>query len=479
MKKGNKILMGCVAVMLLAGMSARAGKTGRQTGSQADTTSAKEEVQAPQNAVVDEVIWVVGDEPILKSDVEAARMQGEVEGVKWGGNPDCMIPEQIAVQKLFLHQAAIDSIEVSDAEVNQDVEQQINFWINSAGSREKLEEYRNQTIAQMRDEMHDEFKNRKLIENMRRELVKDVTVTPSDVRNYFRNVPEDSLPFVPTEVEVEIIVRQPRIEQTEINRVKDQLRNFTERVTSGETSFATLARLYSEDPGSARMGGEMDYMGRGMLDPTFASVAFNLTDPKKISKICESEFGFHIIQLIDKRGDKVKVRHLLMKPKVSEDALAKAHARLDSISSDIKAGKFTFEEAATFISEDKDTKNNHGLMAFNDVQNQAMTSKFQMKDLPTEVARQVEGMKVGDISEPFSMINSKGKQVVAIVKLKSRTEGHKAKITEDFQVMKNLVLAKEKEKKIHDWVVDKIKHTYVRMNEHYRGCKFEYQGWVK
>ena len=214
---------------------------------------------------IDEVVWVVGDEAILRSDIEVMRLQGEQEGVDWGGNPDCRIPEQIAVQKLFINQAAIDSIEVTEAEIAQGVEQQVNAWIQMIGSKEKLEEYRKQSIAEMKNELHDEFKNRELAQRMRRQLVEDVSVTPSDVRNYFRNVPEDSIPFVPTTVEVQLITIQPRIPIEDINKVKEELRNYTERVQSGTTSFATLARLYSEDPGSARQGGEMDYVGRGML----------------------------------------------------------------------------------------------------------------------------------------------------------------------------------------------------------------------
>ena len=429
-------------------------------------------------SIVDEVIWVVGDEAILKSDVEVTRLQSEADGIKFVGDPDCSIPEQIAVQKLFLHQAAIDSIEVSESEVMQGIDDQINYWVSMIGSREKLEEYRKQSITQMRQQMHDDFKNRQLIQKMKQELVKDIKVSPAQVRKYFNNLPQDSIPFVPTEVEVEILTMQPRIPMEEISRVKNQLRDFTDRVNKGETTFATLARLYSEDPGSARMGGEMDYIGRGMLDPAFANVAFNLTDPKKISKIVESEFGYHIIQLIDKRGDKIKCRHILLKPKVSQEAIDKSIGRLDSIGNDIRAKKFTFEAAVEALSDDKDTRNNKGLMA-NTAQADNRTSKFQMKDLPTEVARVVDTMKVGQISAPFTMVNSKGKTTCALIKLVSRVEGHRATITEDFQVMKDVVLAKEREKTLHDWVVDKIKKTYVRMNDRYKNCNFEYQGWVK
>lgn len=483
MNKGhNSILLGFLAALLLFGLSANAGRgMGHATYSEAvadsDTTATKAEVKIPETSIIDEVIWVVGDEPILKSDVEMMRLQSEAEGMSWSGDPDCTIPEQLAVQKLFLHQAAIDSIEVSESEVTSGIDMQINRWIQFAGSKEKLEEYRGMSVTQMRSQLRDDFRNSQLIQRMKEKLVEDIKVTPADVRNYFSNLPADSLPLVPTEVEVEIITKQPKISQEEINSVKDELRNYTERVTKGETTFATLARLYSEDPGSARQGGEMDYVGRGYLDPAFANVAFNLTDPKKISKIVESEYGYHIIQLIDKRGDKIKVRHILRKPKISSEAVEEMRLRLDSIGEDIRGGKIPFEDAATLVSDDKDTRNNHGLMST--YTEDGRTSRFQMKDLPTEVARQVETMKVGDVSKAFSMVNEKGKTVCALIKLKSRTEGHRATINEDYQVMKNVVLQKERADYLHNWVVDKIKKTYVRMNDRYKDCKFEYQGWVK
>lgn len=431
-------------------------------------------------SVVDEVIWVVGDEPILLSDVEMARMQAEMEGIKWQGDPDCAIPEQLAVQKLFLHQAAIDSIEVSESEVAQSVEHQINAWLQMVdGNKERLEEYKRKSLAELRMSLHDDFKDRLLIEKEREKLVEDITVSPADVRKYFSNLPEDSIPMVPTEVEVQIITRTPKVEQSEIDRIKNELRNYTEMVTNGETSFTALAKLYSEDPGTARMGGEFpDYVGRGMLDPAFASVAFNLTDPKKISKIVETDYGYHIIQLIDKRGDKIKVRHILLKPNVSAEAVKTASLQLDSLANDIREGKFTFEQAASYLSDDKDTRNNNGLMA--NTTESGRTSKFQLRNLPSEIARVVDTLKVGEVSAPFEMINEKnGKKVCVIAKLKSRVEMHRATITEDFQTMKNIVLVKRKDDFIKDWIKEKIKKTYIRINDRYKNCNFEYQGWVK
>ena len=433
--------------------------------------------------VVDEVIWVVGDEAILKSDVESMRADPDWNAIK--GNPYCVIPERLAIQKLFLHQAAIDSISVTDSEVSSMVEERINDWVMRAGSKEKLEEYMNRTVSQIREELADRFRDEIVVQRMRAKLTEDVRVTPAEVRRYFRDMPEDSLPMVPTEVEVEILVQHPRIPQTEIDRIKNELRGYAERVQNGGMSFSTLAILYSEDPGSARQGGELDYVGRAALDPAFASVAFSLTDPEKISKVVQTEFGYHIIQLIDKRGDKIKVRHILRKPKVAQEDVDACLARLDSIANDIRAEKFTFEDGATVISDDKDTKNTLGLLTNLKVDedgSRLRTSKFELGELSkisTELARQVEGLEIGEISKPFEMIYTNMKTVCAIAKLKSRTKAHRASLTEDFPLLQNIVLNKKREEMIHDWIVEKQKSTYIRINEKWRDCDFEYPGWIQ
>jgi len=466
-----------VALLTMTIAVARTGRMGRAV--MMPTDSVVPSAEDAKKSIIDEVVWVVGDEAILKSDVEALRLQGEAEGMKWDSNPDAKLVEQLAIQKLFLHQAALDSIEVTESEIAEGVEERINYWISlpQIGTRERLEAYQKKSIAQMRLDMHDEYKNQMLTQRMQQKLVEDIKITPAEVRAYFKDMPADSLPLIPTMVEVEIITMAPRVEQEEINRVKNELRDYTERVTNGTTSFATLARMYSEDPGSARQGGELGYMGRGVLDPTFAGVAFNLTDPKKISKIVETEFGYHIIQLIDRRGDRINVRHILLKPKISADAVAKTEARLDSVANDIRAGKFTFEAAASVISDDKDTKNNNGLMA--NSLNNVRTSRFAMRQLPTEVARVVDTLQVNQVSAPFTMVNSKGKMVCAIVKLKSRIDEHRATISEDFQALKDVVLNHRREQILNEWIGKKIKETYVRMLPRYREYKYEYDGWVK
>lgn len=472
MRFNKRVILYILPLLLSA---AAVANTGSSRFADDDKKTASDTV-VNKKSVIDEVIWIVGDEPILKSDVEVMRLQSEMRGEKWEGNPDALIPERIALQKLFLHQAAIDSIEVSEAEISQNVEAQISSMLQMVGgSKEKLEEYRHQSMIEMRQELREEVKDYLLTQRMKETIVKDIKVTPAEVREFFRTLPEDSIPFVPTVVEIEKITSVPKIKQEEIDRVKGKLREYTDRINKNETSFATLARFYSEDPGSARQGGELDYTGRGMLDPAFASVAFNLTDPNKISKIVESEYGYHIIQLIDKRGDKIKVRHILLKPNVSQEEVDKSIHRLDSIACDIRADKFTFEDAATFLSDDKDTKNNKGLMA----NYSERSSKFKMKELPAEIARVADTLKVGQVSHAFSMINDMGKTECVIIKLKSRTEGHPATITEDFQVMKAMVEENKREEVLEEWVQNKLKSTYIRMNGKYDENDFKYKGWIK
>ena len=430
-----------------------------------------------QDNIIDEVVWVVGNEAILKSEVEEARMSALYEGRKFDGDPYCVIPEEIAVQKLVLHQAELDSIEVSESEVIQRVDYMTNMYIANIGSREKMEEYFNKTSSQIRETLRENAREGLRVQKMQQELVKDVKVTPAEVRRYFKDLPMDSIPYIPTQVEVQIITQQPKVPESEIEDVKRRLREYTDRITKGETSFSILARMYSEDRGSAISGGELPFYGRGQLDPAFANVAFNLQDPNKVSKIVESEFGFHIIQLMEKRGDRIKVRHILLKPHIPEEALAAANARLDSIADDIRNNKFTFDEAAAVLSHDKDTRNNHGLLPNPNTN----TSKFEMQELPAEIAKVVDKMKVGEISDAFTMISQKtGKEVCVIVKLKSRINGHKATISDDYQNLKSIVLDKRRSEVLDKWIREKQKRTYVRIKDSWKNnCAFKYPGWIK
>lgn len=431
-----------------------------------------------QNNVIDEVVWVVGDEPILKSDVEQARLEAITYRMRIDGDPYCTIPEQLAVRKLFLHQAAIDSVEVSDTEVMSKVDNQLEEFVSYLGSREKVEEHFGMSWAQKREQLFENFKDEMMISEVRKGLVKDIKVTPAMVRKHFKDVPEDSLPFVPTKVEVQIITRDPIITPEEIERVKAELRDYTDRVNAGTSKFSTLALMYSED-GSAKDGGELGWTTRSRLVSEFADAAFKLPDTKTVSKIVETEFGFHIIQLIEKRGDRINCRHILKKPKATEEAIMKAMADLDSIRAEIDKGLYTFDQCTQFVSSDVDTRNNYGIMRFKDEETLDVHTKMEMKELPAEVAKQVAGLNVGEMSKPFLMTNSKGKEVVAMIRLREKVEGHRATMKDDYQILQDVVQAKISEEKVEKWIRDKQKVTYVRINEDWRNCDFQYDGWVK
>jgi peptidyl-prolyl cis-trans isomerase SurA len=436
---------------------------------------------AAQENVIDEIVWVVGDDAILRSDIETQRLIMQSEGQRLDGDPYCVIPEQMAIQKLYLHQAKLDSIEVSETQILQRLEQWMNFAVNQMGSREKLEEYMNMKYSQIKEQRKELIREQQIMQQMQSHLVGEIKLTPSDVRKFYNQIPKDSLPNISTTVEVQIITLEPKIPLEETDAIKARLREFTEQINREQFTFSALARLYSEDKESAARGGELGFMGKTSLLAEFANVAFNLTDPKRVSNIVETEYGFHIIQLIEKRGDRINCRHILLRPKVSEKELTEATVRLDSLYNDIQANKFTFEDAATYVSYDKDTRNNKGLMVNQDYEsNNAGTSKFEMQELPPEIGRIVYDMKVGEISKPFTMmLPRKQKEVVAIVKLKARTEAHKANMTDDYLTLKNMVEANKREELLNEWIAKKQKTTYIRISDGWRNCDFRYPGWIK
>ena len=424
--------------------------------------------------VIDEVIWVVGDECILRSEVEQERKRMLYQGQKIDGDPYAVIPEQMAIQKLFINQAVIDSIEVSDEQVEQQVEAQINMFIQQVGSKEKLEEYMDKSLTQLRSEFRTTIKNQSIVQQMHSKLTEDIAPTPSEVRAYYERLPKDSVPFVQTQVEVQIITLQPKIPQQAIDNIKNRLRDYTQRVVNGESEFSTLAILYSEDPGSAPLGGELGFKGRNAFVPEFSAAAFQLTDPKKVSKIVETEFGYHIIQLIERRGDRANFRHILLTPHVSGKELTDARATLDTIRMELDSAKYSFEEAARFISSDKSTRNSSGLMT----SDRSGTARQFMDELPSEVARVVSNMKVGEISQPFSMKDPKtGRDQVAIVKLKNRIDGHKATYYEDYQTVKELYQSYLEERVIDEFIRTKQKETYCKIKPGWETYEFQYPGW--
>ena len=432
---------------------------------------------AATDNVAEEVAWVIGDQPIWKSDIEEAYQQMLYERVPLSGDPYCVIPEQLAIEKLYLHQADADTVEVQAAMVNQQVESQLNYYINSLGSKEKVEQMFNKSISDLRDQLREMTTNRGRIQQVQSALTKDIKPTPADVRRYFATIPEDSVPFVPMQVETQILMLSPEIPRQEIEDVKARLRDYADKVNRGESEFSTLAILYSEDPGTASRGGETGFMSRAQLVPEYAAVAFNLNDPKKVSKIVETEYGYHIIQLIEKRGDRINTRNILLRPKVSDKDLTDALARLDTLRTEIVDNKKgTFEEAVTFLSQDKDTRNNNGIM----VNEQTGTTRFEMSQLPQEVARQVNNLKPGEISKPFMMRDPKlNRDVVAMVNLTNRIDAHRANLADDYQQIATMYENAERERILTEWLEKKIEETYVRIEPAWRNCEFRHKGWIK
>lgn len=428
--------------------------------------------------IVDEVIWVVGDAPILLSDVEEARISMEMSG-EVIEDPYATIPEELAIKKLYVHQAELDSIEINEQYSADMADERINDAIQMYGSRENVEAMVHKSITQIRQSFKDMANEQQMEQGVKNKLTANVRVTPAEVRDYFSKMPEDSLPYVNTQVEVQIITQVPKVSREEVDRIENQLREFARQVNEGEKTFAHLARMYSQD-GSARNGGETGMTGRNQWVTEFSNVAFSLTDPKKVSRIVRTEYGFHIIQLIEKRGDKANVRHILLRPEIDDSEYERCIGRLDSIVADIKNNKFTFEEAALVISDDKDTRLNRGIMANTNYMTGEITSRFEMKDLPQDIAKIVANMAVGEISPAVRIMNEKtASEVCAVIKLKNRIEGHHANTSEDFQVLKTVVENKRKQEILAKWLDNKIKTTYTRISPDWRNYKFKHEGWLK
>ncbi len=425
--------------------------------------------------VIDEVIWIVGDEAVLRSEVETEILRMKYEKQSIEGDPYCVIPEQLALQKLFIAQAKIDSVTVSESTVEQQVDGRIKFFIQRIGSKEKVEEYFNKSIDGIKDEMRRTVHDQLLVQEMQSTITGAHKVTPAEVKEYYSKLPKDSIPTIPEQVEVQIISLTPEITPVEIERIKSQLRDIKEKVENGESQFSTMAILYSEDKGSAMQGGELGFMTRGKLVPEFANVAFSLYDPKKVSRIVESEFGYHIIQLIERKNDQINCRHILMIPKIEMAKKREALEKLDSIADAIRSENITWGEAALKYSVDKETRENDGLM----INMENLSNKFQIQQLPADIAKVVYTMSIGEISKPFLYTNEAGKEMVCIVKLKSKVKAHKANPDDDFQQLKELVSNRWNKDLIEEWIKERQAEMYIHINPEYRNCKFQYPGWIK
>ena len=426
-------------------------------------------------SVIDEVIWVVGDEAILRSEVEEERIRAQYEGQPIPGDPYCVIPEQLAIQKLFLHQAELDSVEANESSVSHQVDMRMNYYISQIGSKEKMEEYFRKSYSEIREEMMTTVRHQMIIQQMQQKLTSSIKPTPAEIRRFYNSLPLDSIPMMPAQVEVQILSFEPPVPVEETERVKQRLREFTDRIQSGSADFSMLARLYSEDTESAKRGGELGFVGKGQLVPEFAEVAFNLNDPKRVSRVVQTEYGYHIIQLIEKKGDRINCRHILLRPRISATDKVKAIEKLDSIRQLILSDSILFEQAVLRFSEDKNTVMNAGLM----INPNTGSSRFEYQDLAPEIAKQIYALNEGDVSQPFVMMDqTKNREVCAIVRVKKKTDIHRANLTDDFQAIKSMLEQKKGAELIHDWILQKQKNTYVQIAPGWQECEFEYPGWI-
>lgn len=427
-----------------------------------------------QKNVVDKIIAIVGEEVVLKSDIENELLHTQTQmAVTSTANMRAEIFEKKLIQKLLLAQAKIDSITVSDTEVENALNGQLDDYVKRIGSRERLETYFGKSFEEIKNEMRTPIKEQMITQRMQSQIVKDVRITPSEVRHFYKKFNKDSLPDVPAKYEIQQIVVKPKVTDIEKERIRNRLRGFRDDILAGKQTFNTLAVLYSEDNGSAPKGGELGYMSKSDLLPEFAEAAFSLK-PGKISKIVETEYGFHLIQYIDRQGDKMNVRHILLRPKIEENERQEALLRLDTIRNDIMDGGAPFEVAAYYCSTDKKTKKNGGLIS-----NMEADSKLPKDQIYDEMARQINTLQVGEISAPFLDRTPMGEEEYKIIKIKAYYPSHKANLEDDWLSFENGLKSKKQQEIFEKWIREKQENTYIHLDDSFQDTKFEYKGWMK
>ncbi len=430
-------------------------------------------MRAQEGQVIDKVIAVVGTEIVLKSDVESQYFQMTSSGYAVDENTSCKLFEEQLFQALLLHKAKEDSIVVDDAQVEDEMDRRMRYFINQLGSEKKLEEFYQKSILEIKEDMKDLVKNQMLMQQMQQNISKDVKVTPSEVRKYFNNIPDDSLPLIESEVEVAQIVRKPSIDKLEKDKTIKQLEEWRDRILKGE-DFGTFAFLYSQDPGSKDKEGDLGFISRGEVVPAFAAVAFSLK-PGEISDVVETKYGFHIIQAIERRGEQVRVRHILRQPNVTSADLSKSKHYLDSIADIIKSvDTMDFSLAAFLFSDDDDTKNNGGLL----VNPASGTSKFNIEELnqyDPSLFYVIDKLNPGEMSQPIPMQAMDGSSAYRIIKLINRTDPHRANLSDDYQKIQQAAEADKKSKKIGEWIARQSLKTIIKIDTSYKNCKLQYQ----
>jgi len=425
-------------------------------------------IQAQENTVVDEIIGVVGNHIILKSELEAQYLQYRSQVGLDGDETDikCDIFEGMLFSKLLLHYGEVDSVKVNDQQVQRTIDMRLGYFISQFGSVKAMEEYYGKSVSDFKEEMSVMIKEQMISDGKKQEIIGNVTITPSEVKSYFKTIPNDSIPTISSEYEFGQITKMPVINETVKNTTKERISALRERILKGE-SFQTLAILYSEDPGSASKGGETGLTARGQWDPVFTTTAFKLKD-KEISEVIESQFGYHILQLIERKGDFINVRHILLLLKPSYEDIAKATTVLDSVANLIRIDSITFEKAVVRYSDDEG-RFTGGLM----INKSSGNSLFGVDELDRSITYELDKMKIGDISNPVPYKTEDGKDAYRILYLKSKSLPHKANLIEDYNQIQSWAQNNKNQKVVGEWVNEKAKTTFIRINKDYRSCEFK------
>lgn len=426
-----------------------------------------------QPVIIDRVVAIVGKNTVLQSEIETQLMQMRAQGISVQSNTRCQVFEELLEQKLMINQAVIDSIEVSDSDVELEMNSRLQYFVRQIGSEQALEEYYNKSLLEIKEDLRDIVRDQLITRNVQQEIAGYITVTPSEVRSFYSRLPPDSIPMINSQVELRQIIKYPEYSETEKFEVKERLNQLRQRIAGGD-DFATMAILYSQDPGTSKKGGELGFVSKTDVVPEFANVAFSLKD-NRVSQVFESEFGFHIVQLIERRGDLVNVRHILMVPTASTEAREKAKKQLDSLTQAIRLDSINFRLAAAKYSDDEDTRMSGGLL----INQNTGSSRFELDQLDPADYVAIRDLKIGEISPTFETKDDKGKPVYKVLYLASQTKPHTANLKEDYDILQEMALMDKRMKTVDDWIREKQKKTYVRVDEAFKNCTLKNPDWLK
>lgn len=426
-----------------------------------------------QSYMIDQVVAIVGSKPVKQSDVESMYLQQRMQGMPVQGDMKCGIFEQLLTQKLLTNQAEVDSLVIEPAEIDRELDRRLSVFIGQAGSQKNLEEYFKKSIYEIKDDMRKSLYEQMLAEKMQGEILKDMKITPSEVRSFYNKLPKDSIPLINGQAEIAQIAMYPPYNEETISELRQKLLDLRKRVLDGE-NFRTLAVLYSEEPGAARTGGEIGFRSKGELDPEYVKAAWALKNRGDVSRIVESKFGYHIIQLMDKRGDQVETRHILMRPKPSPEAIEKVTARLDSVVHLIKTDELDWNTAALFFSQDENTRFNGGLM----INPRDQSTLFERDQLEQSDYVATQNMNIGEISKSYASVDDKSKIVYKVVKIKSLSDPHRANTKDDYSFLQDLARQQKMMTVVNEWVTEKISTSYIYIDESFRRCKLNNNHWL-